>query len=176
MNNEHKAEQETVTEHKAHKNLWNEIFAGSKKARRVVTILIGVIAALLVFQGGVSVGYHKALFSYRGGERFINMMEGPEEAPIPMGFSAGHGAAGRIVSVSLPSFVVASPDNREETVILGDDTVIRQFRDTASSSAIRPEEFTVVLGEPDESGAIQARFVRIMPAPSTSAQGPSHTY
>ncbi|HVU06696.1 MAG TPA: hypothetical protein VHE10_02840 [Candidatus Paceibacterota bacterium] len=158
-------------------DIWDKVFSGPTKGRRIALVLVGVIATLLVFQAGVSVGYHKASFSYRSSDRFFRMVQGPETgvASLTTGFpvdefSASHGTAGRIVSVSLPTFVVASPDNREQTVTIDGNTVVRMFRATASSSDIRPEQFTVVLGEPNQAGTIQARFVRIMPA-TMSVQG-----
>ncbi|MDE1875043.1 MAG: hypothetical protein KGI79_00225 [Patescibacteria group bacterium] len=135
------------------------------KHRKALFIVIAVIAALLVFQAGVFVGYHKALFSYRGDERYFGMIEKPAPGMAIDDFSPSHGAVGKVVSVTLPSFVVESPDNREETVIVDNGTSVRMFRGNASTTDIKPDEFVVVLGEPDQAGDIEARFVRVMPAP-----------
>ncbi|HVT74889.1 MAG TPA: hypothetical protein VHD69_00500 [Candidatus Paceibacterota bacterium] len=152
-------------------DMWNKVFSGPDKSRRIGIVLVAVIVMLLIFQAGVSVGYHKAAFSYRSGERYVRMVQGPDmnmgwTAAIPTDdrFPASHGTAGRVVSVSLPSFVVASPDNREQTVTVSGATAVRMFRGNASTSDIQPEQFTVVLGEPDQSGVIQARFIRILPS------------
>ena len=147
---------------------------GSKKIRYIIGGLIALIIVLLIFQAGVFVGYRKAFFSYRGGDRYIQMVEGPGENVGDNDFATSHGASGQIVSVSLPSFVVASPNNREETVVIGDDTSIRMFRNNASSTDIHPKEFVVVLGEPDQAGNIQASFVRILPAPVTGSSSSSN--
>lgn len=160
--------------HKDHpKSFWGDMTA-SRSRKATLVALVSVIGALLVFQAGVFVGYHKALFSYRGGERFFMMMEGgpkgyAAQAGIPSDdFGPSHGAVGRIVSVSLPTFVIAGPDKRERTVTIGDDTEIRLFRQTASTSEIRTDRFALVLGEPDQDGSIEARLVRIMPVPSAA--------
>lgn len=122
-------------------------------SNKKVVIVISVAAALFIFELGAFVGYHRAQFSYRGGERYAVMMSG---SPI-------HGAAGRIVSVSMPSFVVVGPDNVEKTVTVNGKTMITRMRGQASTSAIQPDEFTVVLGDPDDAGFINARFIRLMP-------------
>jgi len=129
----------------------------------ILKIIAVVIGVLLVFQVGVFIGYRKALFSYRGGERVIGMMEGGRNMMYVNGYSPSHGAIGKIVSVSLPTFIVAGPDNNEKTVLISDDTTIRRYRDNASTSAIAPNQFVLVLGDPDDSGTIEARFIRIMP-------------
>jgi len=82
-------------------------------------------------------------------------------------FPTSHGATGRIVSVALPSFVVAGPDNNEQNVIVGGQTLIRRMRTTVPPGDIKVDDYTVVLGEPNESGAIQAKFVRLMPSNAT---------
>lgn len=133
---------------------------------KVVIGVISIIAALLIFQSGVFVGYHKASSSYSGGDHFYRMMQGP----TPEGmmdrddFSPTHGASGRIVSVSLPSFIVAAPNNLEKTVTVDGQTIIRRFRDTVGQNDIHANDLVLVLGDPDQSGTIQARFVRLMPA------------
>ncbi|HEU5114215.1 MAG TPA: hypothetical protein VFT82_00435 [Candidatus Paceibacterota bacterium] len=152
----------------------NNDFFSSRRGKKIVIGVIAAIGALLIFQAGIFVGYHKALFSYRGGERFVSMMQGPRMMQgYDDDFSPSHGAFGRIVSVALPSFVVASPNNTEQTVYVGNGTVIRMFRNTASTSDIQPERYAAVLGEPDPSGFIEARFIRIMPsqAVATSTAG-----
>ena len=147
---------------------------------KIVISLLSLIAALIVFQAGVFVGYHKAFSSYSGGDRFYRMMEGEQRPQGPqMGFQAvfddkddflpSHGVTGRIVSVSLPSFIVAAPNNLEKTVLVNDKTITRKFRDTVTSSDIHVNDFVIVLGEPDQSGTIEAKFVRLTPASALSS-------
>ncbi len=128
-----------------------------------VVAVAALILALLVFEAGVFVGYHKALFSYRGGERYMRMMEGPRGQVGP-GRGQIHGATGKIVSASLPTFVVLGPDSVEKTVMVDASTTIAKFREATSSAAIREGDMAFVLGDPDASGIIRARFVRILPA------------
>lgn len=159
----------------------------SKKTRKVAFVVLSVIVALLVFQAGVAVGYRKASFSRQLGNNFYRVFDGratssvmgPHGAGVPggkpfmmfgEGVPGGHGAAGFVVSVSLPSIVVVGPDGIERIVVIGDETDIRRFRDTASSTELAVDDFVVVLGTPNNDGQIDARLIRILPPPPIPVQ------
>lgn len=218
-------------------NISQNIGESVKKHRKIAIGVICVIVALLIFRAGVSVGYHKAFYSYSAGDRFYRTFEGnagpvtfsvsrlsnesgapgmvsaramvapgaavaPTMAPMAKAgvvtgtislqaargdaasnvmfyrddLSASHGVSGRVVSLSLPTFIVAAPNNLEKTVVVSDKTIIRKFRDTVTQNDIQPDDFVVVLGEPEPTGEIEARFVRIAPesfTAATSASAPS---
>ncbi|NTV44413.1 MAG: hypothetical protein HGA67_01810 [Candidatus Yonathbacteria bacterium] len=140
-------------------------------------ILIGVGAVLIVlviFQVGVFVGYHKAGFSYRFGDNYSRMFGGPGEGRFGMGmmggpddgfFSNGNGAAGSIVSINLPTFVVAGPDKVEKVVGIGNDTRIRRFAEDLASSDLRVGDVVVVFGAPTDNAQIDAKLIRLLPEP-----------
>lgn len=146
-------------------------FWDTKKDRTISIVVLSVIGVLIVFKLGMFVGYHKALFSYRSDARHgMSMRSGdgmmiglrvPSPGFAREEFPTGHGATGKILSVSLPSFIIASPDNSERTVTVSEGTMIRRFKKTVPATDIRPDDFTVVLGQPDESGVIQAKFIRL---------------
>lgn len=147
----------------------------SRKTRVIAVVVLSLVLALLVFQAGVAVGYKKASFSRQLGNNFYRAFEGvpvqgdrfapakkfPSAGPIP----GGHGAAGLVVSVGSSSLIVAGPDNIEKVISIKGDTEVRRFRDLATSSDIRLEDFVVVLGSPDDAGQINARLIRILPSP-----------
>lgn len=139
----------------------------------VVGIAVFVIA-LIIFQAGVLVGYKKAGFSSRMGDNYYrafnndnsqrrdaSMMRGPFDD-----LAGGHGAAGKIVKINLPTFIVSSPDGIEKTVLVTDDTNIRQFRETISSKNLQLDQHVVVLGSPNDDGNVVAKFIRVLPPPS----------
>lgn len=140
-------------------------------------ILIGIgisIVGLLIFQAGVMVGQHKAQFGDRLGghfeRNFVDMERGGFPSPQGFGFGeplppGGHGAVGEVISVTLPTFVIAGPDNLEKTVTVTDDTLIREFRDELSIDGIETGKFVVVLGEPNDDGVIEAKLIRFLPSP-----------
>lgn len=144
-----------------------------KNGRNILIAALGLVLILLVFRLGEVVGFHKARFSFNASEGYYRVFQGnmPGGPRPSMGFQfqdlpGGHGATGRIVDVSLPTFVVASPDNVEKTVFIGTSTMIRRFREVATSGAIRSDDFVTVLGTPDQSGFIQAKLIRIVPTPT----------
>ena len=138
----------------------------SKGFKKALIVLGVLIAVLIVFQAGVYVGVRKGEFSERNGENYYRVM-GAAPGPGPFGdvISGGEGAAGKVLSVTLPTFVVEDRDSTEKIVTLGDGSDIRIFHDATSSGAITPGQFVIVIGEPDENGEIHASFVRIVPSP-----------
>ena len=132
-----------------------------------------VLATLVIFQAGVYVGVRKAELSFRMGDNYYRAF-GPGGFPGgPLGeeLSESDGASGKILSVSLPTFIVEDR-NGEKVIILSDQTDIRSMRASTSSSAIMPGNGAIVIGEPNEKGQIQATFVRLLPPPPPSPPAP----
>jgi hypothetical protein len=130
----------------------------------------GLVVLLLVFQAGIFVGYRRAAFSFGSGENFYRAFgRGPGPMGMPRGndlFSA-HGATGRIISVHLPTLVVEDRDGGEKVVLTNTDTQVRKFRDAAAVTDLKTDDFVVVIGSPDDSAEIVAKFIRILPPPPT---------
>jgi hypothetical protein len=148
----------------------------------ILKILIILIVASVIFQAGIFVGYHKAGF-YRSmgnnyyrpfddkGRGFGNKGGMMRDANIP----GGHGAVGKIVSINLPTIVIASPDNVEKTVSISDETLIRQFRETIGAKDLKVGEYVVVIGDNNkdgdadkqnaENGVVKAKLIRLLPPP-----------
>lgn len=134
-------------------------------------ILFGVgafIIILLSFQAGMMVGFHKAASSYRFGDNYYHEFEGRDHERGFINnerFPDSHGAMGRIVSVHLPSLVIADPYNTEKVVLLSSDTVVRRFRNTLPQAALTVNDFIVAIGSPNENGEIEAKLIRLLPPP-----------
>jgi hypothetical protein len=151
----------------------------------IVKLLIILIVAFAIFQAGIFVGYHKARFySSIGSNYYRSSSEGRDRNGM-MGknmmqnfnLPGGNGAVGKIVSINLPTIVVASPDNIEKTINISDNTLIRQFRDTLNAKDLTVGEHVVVLGEisnPD-NGVIDAKLIRLIPPPPSEI-GPITNY
>ena len=99
------------------------------------------------------------------GQRDNRFMQGLYGRDLP----GANGAVGKIVSISLPTIVVASRDGVEKDIVVGTSTVLRRFMDTVSPSDLKVEDFIVVIGSPNGQGQIEARFVRVMPASDNDA-------
>lgn len=136
----------------------------------LIGILIAIIA-LVIFQSGVAVGVRKASFAHRFGDNFERNFRDPRgefmQRGLPGGMNTpgGHGAVGKIVSISLPLVVVAGPDNLEKTVVIGSDTEIREFRDSITIDKLEVGDFIIVLGAPNDEGQVDAKLIRLAPPP-----------
>ncbi len=143
-------------------------FSQSKTFKKIIYGIGGVIVALLIFQAGVLVGYHKAGFSYRLGDNYHRTFVG-ERGEFPMDiyrgdFTDAHGSVGKIIKIDLPTFVLEGQDGVEKIISIGDDTVIRQFRETIKPADLKINDFVVVIGSPNTQGQIESQLIRLMPS------------
>ncbi|MDO8555205.1 MAG: hypothetical protein Q7R75_01415 [bacterium] len=141
----------------------------TKKLTVILCVVGIIIAAILVFQAGVFVGYRKAAFSYKWGENYYRVFGERKRGPLMgvMGedFPNAHGATGKIIKIDLPTFIIAGQDKIEKIVLIKDDTAIRRFRETIKPADIKVDDFAVVIGSPNGQAQIEAKFIRLMPAP-----------
>ncbi|OGZ56585.1 MAG: hypothetical protein A3J04_01915 [Candidatus Ryanbacteria bacterium RIFCSPLOWO2_02_FULL_47_14] len=149
-------------------------FFGSKKTSYTLSGILALIVALLIFQAGMFVGYHKARFSYRMGDNFHRTFG--ERKGGPLGgfgrgdFPGGHGTIGKIIKIDLPTLVIEDRDNVEKIITIKDDTTVRHFRESVKTSDLKTDDYVVVIGTPNDSGQIEARLIRIVPPPLQPAQ------
>ncbi len=138
-------------------------------------ILIGLciaIAALIIFQAGITVGERRSTFARHFGDSFERNFRNPRDdgfarRKLPGGsdMPGGHGAVGEIVSIALPQIIVAGQDKFEKTVVVGGSTEIREFRDTLKADELKVGNFIIVLGSPNDNGEIEAKLIRLLPSP-----------
>lgn len=159
-------------------------FAQSKRVKHVLYGITVFVAALIIFQAGIFVGYHRAAFSYRFGdnyERTFGMHRGEfhDGAGNPMfggEFSNAHGSVGKIVSIALPTLMIADRDGVEKVILLDDDTHIRQFRDELTPDQLKVGDMVIAIGSPNDKAQIEAKFIRLLPpsdAPSFASGTPA---
>ena len=135
-------------------------------------ILIGLLifsVLAIVFQICVGFGHRQARFAGQFMNNFEDNFFGPRRGQLD-GFEkgrlpSGHGAIGEIVGINLPQIIVSGPDALEKTIVINQTTTIRKFQDNIDQSKLSIGDFVVILGNPNESGQIDAKFIRIMPAP-----------
>jgi hypothetical protein len=134
---------------------------------RILWIIGVIIVAGLIFQAGIFVGYWKASFSYRLGDEYHNIFG--ERSGVPgqfaPGFSGAYGAAGDILKIDLPNIVIEGQNSVEETVVVSTSTIFRSMRDSIAATDLKPDEFVVVIGEPNQNGQIEAKLVRVTAPP-----------
>jgi hypothetical protein len=147
------------------------------ESKVLVGVLYGIgiaIVALLIFSAGLSVGFHKASFGRDWGDNYYkNFGMGGRGGPMgemgkngPMNFFPNaHGVNGKIIKIELPTIIVSDRDNTEKVVLIKDDTKIQKIRENITTTDLKVDDFVVVIGSPNDKGQIEAKFIRIMPAP-----------
>jgi hypothetical protein len=155
----------------------NEVI--KSKNFKIAAAVIGVILiALASFVAGMSVGFHKANFSGRFGENYEKNFMGPRPGmknhDNPMGkmkdkfremegrdFRNAHGLSGTIISITDNNLVVKDRDDKENTLIIDDKTIIKSHRDNLKVEDLKQGDRIIVLGEPNDSGVIDAKLIRV---------------
>jgi len=140
---------------------------GSTKIAYVLAGIGTLIVALLIFHAGVSVGYHKATFSYRLGDNYHRAFGGSRKQQF-MGthkedFRGGHGTIGKIIKIELPTLVIEDKDNVEKIITISDNTLVRRFREELNPEDLKVNDSIVVIGSPSDTSEIQAGLIRILP-------------
>ena len=141
-------------------------FLKSTMFTRTLYSLGAILLMLAIFQAGVFVGFHKATFAHQFGERYYRGFDGGDRGKFGMPFRGlpdAHGATGKILSVEIDLLVIEGPEGIEKSVRLKGDTELRRFRDRIKVADLRVGDIAVVIGEPNENGEIDARFVRLLP-------------
>ncbi len=138
----------------------------SKTTKKVIKAGVVIVFALIIFQAGQFVGLKRAEFSFRMADNYYNNFErGGMMKPLNRDFTESHGAAGKLISINLPTITVSTPDNIEKTIYISSSTIIREFRDVIASSSLKIDDFVVAIGDPTDKGQIEAKFIRVMPEP-----------
>jgi len=149
-------------------------FFRSKLFKKILYGVGGAVLALLVFQAGIFVGYRKAAFSYRWGDSYYHAFGRSRRDFHGMfpreDFLDAHGVAGKILKIALPTLVIEGKDTIEKVVVVRDDTLIRRFRDTLHPSDLKPDDFVVVIGSPNQEAQIEAKLIRLIPVPFEGMQ------
>jgi hypothetical protein len=160
--------------HNSLQNVDFKQFAKSKNTRRLILILVVVALMLLSFQVGAETGRRQVEFSGRMGDNYARMFEmhrgGPTDfgrGMMSRGIPGGYGATGKVVSVAANSIVVAGLDDTEKIVHVNSGTMIRELQNDATTSDIKVSDSVIVIGTPNTNGEIDARLIRILPAPAS---------
>jgi len=134
---------------------------------RVTVVVATFLIVLIIFWAGTIVGHTQAQYSYRWSNHYADNFGGPRSPFAMMRPDADHmdnanGAAGIVVAVNLPTIAVKGPNEVEKVIVIDPKTVIRRFRDLATSTDIRVGDMLVAIGSSNEQGQIAASFVRLM--------------
>jgi len=151
-------------------NLNPKDFFQSNAISKIIGILAILLIILIIFQAGFIVGYHKGAFSSNWNRNYVMRGVNNPESSFAQLFHDNddvnpHGVIGQIVSMDLPVIMNKGPGRAEEVVIINKDTIIRNFKDMATTSDLEIGKALIVIGEPNDKGEITASLIRIMPSP-----------
>ncbi len=132
--------------------------SAQRAVQALFILLVTVCVCLGIFQAGMSVGFHKAMFERNSDRHYVENF-GPSR------FMNAHGTVGKIISVSLPSIVVSDRGNTEKSVIIASTTDVREQQNEIAPSSLVPGMFVVVIGDPTDQGQITAKLIRVLPQP-----------
>lgn len=160
-------------------------FAGRKF--RVLLAGLGILlVALVSFATGIAVGLHKAKYSYAWGANYERNFskgfgvdvrgDGRPAGPAGMfpggmmnprdfdgrSFRNAHGISGTILSIAGNAVIVADQNGEENTVAIGEKTLIKNGRGTIAVSDLRQGDRIVVVGNPGGDGVVNADLIRIL--------------
>jgi Domain of unknown function (DUF5666) len=146
-------------------------------------IIAGVgitLIAVFIFEVGVTIGYHEATFSEGWGANYAKNFGGPSN---DMGLPDAHlpqpnGTFGKIISVSSTTpagttIVIDNTSKPEQKVLVTSDTTIRDHENTDTASSLTVGAYAVVVGTPDDQGEIEAKLIRLVPAPTGTNTSPN---
>ena len=151
-------------------------FLQSKGIHAVLWVLGALVVLLLVFGAGVAVGYRSGLFASRFGEEYSHNFLGAGSGSGMMGGPAPlnqHGTIGAVISVGSSTIATKDPNGNEQSVVIDQSTVIREANETVSVADIQVGDQIAVIGEPNDTGQIHARLIRIFDANSSTPETPN---
>ena len=144
-------------------------FISSKKVRLVAGVVGVVILSFLIFHAGVVFGTHHN--SFGGPFDRPNMGRGfrppffPGGFELPHGFMPNlHGAVGAITEITLPTLTMETREGTNQTIFVSTSTMIRNG-DDSNMAALSVGSQIIVLGDTNSEGRIDAKLIRILPAP-----------
>jgi len=140
----------------------------SKKFKITMGIIGGLIVLLLAFGIGAFVGLRRANFSFRWAENYHRNFGGPRNGFFGeingRDFIDAHGVFGQIIKIDGSTLIINGRDNTEKIVVIKDKTIINGFQNNLKPADLKVNDYIVVIGDPNNTGQIEARLIRLMPA------------
>lgn len=138
----------------------------SKTFKWTIAGISGLIILIGVFGLGLRVGLHEASFTEDWERDYSQNFGSFTGAPVKHSpqdpFLTAHGVLGSILSISGNDLAIKGSDNNEKTVVVSDDTTIRQNFQSLKLSDLKANDSIIVIGDPDDQGRIEAKFIRVL--------------
>ena len=144
----------------------------SKLFKAIVLSIATVIILVFVFGLGVFIGTKKAEFSFRWAVQYHRNFGGPKGGFFNdiagRQFTDANGVFGEIIKIDDKTLTIKGKDNVEKIVLVGDEATIVFQKKNIKLSELKVGDGVVIIGEPDDSGRIQAKLIRVLPLPPVS--------
>lgn len=145
----------------------------SKLFRGIILGMGCAIILVFVFGMGVFVGKSRANFSFRWAESYHRNFGGPQGGFLGNmmndDFTNANGVFGQIIKID-PSagsgqanITIKGGDGIEKIILAGEETVIVRQMGNIKLSELKIGDTVIVIGEPNNSGQINAGLIRVMP-------------
>lgn len=137
---------------------------------KLLIILAAAVVLIFVFTAGVLVGHEKGRFSRAWGENYYRNIMGPGGSGRGM-MDFGrpefnpHSGFGQIIKIEGNNIIVKGPDNVEKIIVVDDRTAIQKFNQSLKITDLKVDDYIVVIGRPNSQGQVEAKLIRVMPAP-----------
>lgn len=159
---------------------YNKLFQ-SKLFKGVILGIAALTAILLVLKAGMIIGAKKADFSHKWSDNYHQNFAGPKNGFLTgfgdRDFMESNGVFGQIIKMGIATtsaqentIVVRGRGDMEKIILIKDNTVIKLFQKDIKPAGLKVDDYIVVIGEPNDSGQIEAKLIRVMPQPPTEGQ------
>lgn len=142
----------------------------------LVLIILGLLIVLLIFRTGMTIGERKCGFSMKWNDNYHRNFAPQKSGMRPSlmldnDLLEASGASGQIIKIDGYVLILKSLDNVEKAILVNDKTVIMRFKEAITIKDLLIDEEIVVIGEANEVGQIEAKFIRVLPKrPSISGK------
>ena len=148
-------------------------FLESKKTATLMTVVLVIACTIIVFHVGEEFGVKKAeVMDHMSGGYYKTLGPRDSRGSGPLGYlfddqTNTHGVSGKVVSIEADKILVEDDEGIEKTVLVDANSIIKKQRLSIQASEIQPGDFIVVIGTPTPEAQIDAKIIRIIPAPPT---------
>jgi hypothetical protein len=147
-----------------------EDFLQSKGLKKTIVYLSIVLLAVFCFGLGIYVGLREADLSFEWAESYGHNFGGPNMGPMGMtnfqrDFTDPNGGTGKIIQIEDGSITIQDSDNTEKKFLIDQNTSFVSQHQNMHLSNLKVGDCIVVIGSPESSGDISARFIRMLPCP-----------
>lgn len=145
------------------------------KTKTLLWILCSILVVLVAFGLGVVVGYRRAVFASGWSENYYHNFYdmSPDHGFFMTGIGSGasqpfnpHGVAGEVVDIGSSTLSVQDADGEAQSVFVASATPIREMNGSILFTAIQIGDHVTIIGQPNDSGQVEARFIRVFTTPN----------